>query len=61
MSTRNDDGCSADEAAAPLNQEPGTAAPRDNAAPDPGQGRERANEEIGNQGPDEMPGYGQGA
>jgi hypothetical protein len=61
MSTRNDDGRPTDEAAAPLNQEPGTAAPRDKAAPNPSQDRERANEEFGNTGPDEMPGFGQGA
>ncbi len=44
----------------PLNQEPGTAAPRD-PSPAHDHARERTNEEAGNRGPDEMPGYGQGA
>jgi hypothetical protein len=45
---------------APLNQEPGTAAPRgrESAA---GYEDERSNEDTGNKGPDEMPGFGQGA
>jgi hypothetical protein len=49
-----------DPAAMPLNQEPGTAAPRDGESPH-GYAHERANEEAGNTGPDETPGFGQGA
>jgi hypothetical protein len=44
----------------PLNQEPGTAAPRDRESP-PEYADERANEEAGNTGPEETPGFGQGA
>ena len=44
----------------PLNQEPGTAAPRDPESPQ-GYADERSNEEAGNTGPDETPGFGQGA
>ena len=45
----------------PLNQEPGTAAP---AAADTDAGPPadpKAREERGNRGPEEMPGFGQGA
>ena len=52
----------ADERDSPLNQEPGTAAPQ----PHGGTGRSqspdsKAREERGNEGPEEMPGFGQGA
>ena len=45
---------------APLNQEPGTAAPRE-GEPDERYEDERSNEDVGNKGPDEIPGFGQGA
>jgi hypothetical protein len=46
--------------ATPLNQEPGSAAPR-HPPSDPDYTDERSNEDAGNKGPGEMPGYGQGA
>jgi hypothetical protein len=61
MSTRDERPRRDDESAGPMNQEPGTAAPQDKAPAHPSQERERANEEFGNEGPEEMPGFGQGA
>lgn len=45
----------------PLNQEPGTAAPQ-TEADDAGEPSDpKARQERGNEGPEEMPGFGQGA
>ena len=52
----------ADERNSRLNQEPGTAAPQPHGGTAPSQSPDsKAREERGNEGPEEMPGFGQGA
>jgi hypothetical protein len=45
----------------PLNQEPGTAAPQTEADDAGDQADPKSRQERGNEGPEEMPGFGQGA